>query len=235
MAENGTIVKKSIKTGSTSEYRVEFDYEAQKSDELDLKKGDLITNVVITKMDGWWEGTLGAIGKRGIFPCNFVEVVTSNSSSSGDDAQSSGDAAQLRKMSGTNLTHARRLKALFAYIPEQESELHLEVGDEVDFIAEVEEGWWRGQLKGRTGIFPSNFVTELESTPTAAATLNGSKDLSKGEYGKQNEQKNRDSINIKVPPDVVPSEKPVLVEKNGQALVQENTSLRTYKVQNTPK
>lgn len=93
----------------------------------------------------------------------------------------------------------RRLKALFSYSPEQEDELHLEVGDEVDFIAEVEEGWWRGQLKGRTGIFPSNFVTELDSAPTPTATLNGNgnKDLSKGEYGKQNEQKNRGSINIK--------------------------------------
>lgn len=51
---------------------MEFDYEAQESDELDLSKGDIITNVV-QKMDGWWEGTLH--GKRGMFPDNFVKVV----------------------------------------------------------------------------------------------------------------------------------------------------------------
>jgi hypothetical protein len=56
----------------------------------------------------------------------------------------------------------RRLKALFSYSPEQDDELSLAVGDVIDFISEVEEGWWKGQLKGRTGIFPSNFVSDLE-------------------------------------------------------------------------
>lgn len=28
--------------------------------------------------------------------------------------------------------------------------------------AQVEEGWWSGTLNGRTGLFPSNFVKELE-------------------------------------------------------------------------
>lgn len=53
------------------ECRVEYDYQAQEPDELTLKKGDIIKDVV-TKMDGWWEGTLG--GKRGMFPDNFVKV-----------------------------------------------------------------------------------------------------------------------------------------------------------------
>lgn len=47
-----------------SECRVEFDYVAQEQDELSIKKGDIIKNVV-TKMDGWYEGTLnGKTGKR---------------------------------------------------------------------------------------------------------------------------------------------------------------------------
>ena len=50
---------------------VEFDYQATEEDELNLVKGDVITNV--TKMDGgWWEGTLK--GKTGMFPDNFVKV-----------------------------------------------------------------------------------------------------------------------------------------------------------------
>lgn len=55
---------------------------------------------------------------------------------------------------------------MFSYSPEQDDELPLDVGDVLDFIEEVEEGWWRGKLKGREGIFPSNFVEEVEEPKT---------------------------------------------------------------------
>lgn len=29
---------------------------------------------------------------------------------------------------------------------------------------QVEDGWWSGTLNGKTGLFPSNFVKELELT-----------------------------------------------------------------------
>jgi len=29
---------------------------------------------------------------------------------------------------------------------------------------QVEEGWWSGTLNGKAGLFPSNFVKELDST-----------------------------------------------------------------------
>ena len=53
------------------EVEVEFDYEAELSDELTIKAGETIKEV--KKMDGgWWEGTLN--GRRGVFPDNFVKV-----------------------------------------------------------------------------------------------------------------------------------------------------------------
>lgn len=50
---------------------MEYPYEAKEDDELTLKTGDIITNVV-SVTDGWCEGTLN--GKRGMFPDNFVKV-----------------------------------------------------------------------------------------------------------------------------------------------------------------
>ena len=38
------------------------------------------------------------------------------------------------------------------------------VGDVIEFLGEVEEGWWRGQLAGKIGVFPSNFVEEFQGT-----------------------------------------------------------------------
>lgn len=37
------------------------------------------------------------------------------------------------------------------------------VGDVIEFLGEVEEGWWRGQLSGKIGVFPSNFVEAFAS------------------------------------------------------------------------
>lgn len=54
------------------ECRVEFDYEANEEDELTIKKGEIIRNVV-PKMDGWYEGNLN--GKVGVFPDNFVKIM----------------------------------------------------------------------------------------------------------------------------------------------------------------
>lgn len=52
--------------------KVLFEYDAEADDELTLKEGDFIRNVV-KKEDGWWEGELH--GRRGMFPENFVEEI----------------------------------------------------------------------------------------------------------------------------------------------------------------
>uniref|UniRef100_A0A8I6GF65 CD2-associated protein n=1 Tax=Rattus norvegicus TaxID=10116 RepID=A0A8I6GF65_RAT len=61
-------------------------------------------------------------------------------------------------------TKKRQCKVLFEYSPQNEDELELTVGDVIDVIEEVEEGWWSGTLNNKLGLFPSNFVKELEST-----------------------------------------------------------------------
>ncbi|KAB1261386.1 CD2-associated protein [Camelus dromedarius] len=61
-------------------------------------------------------------------------------------------------------TKKRQCRVLFEYIPQNEDELELKVGDVVDISEEVEEGWWSGTLNNKLGLFPSNFVKELEVT-----------------------------------------------------------------------
>lgn len=53
----------------------------------------------------------------------------------------------------------RFCKVLFSYEPCNEDELTLVPQDSIEFLEEVEDGWWRGRLKGRVGVFPSNFVS----------------------------------------------------------------------------
>ena len=64
-------------------------------------------------------------------------------------------------------------RAIFDNSAIYDDELTLKFGDIVEFLGEDEdEGWYKGQLRGKTGFFPSNYVEALppscvpSSTPT---------------------------------------------------------------------
>ncbi|XP_054713527.1 CD2-associated protein-like [Uloborus diversus] len=59
----------------------------------------------------------------------------------------------------------RLVKALFSYAPVNTDELPLKINDILEVIEETEEGWWKGILDGNVGMFPSNFVIELDEVP----------------------------------------------------------------------
>nr|XP_054607011.1 SH3 domain-containing kinase-binding protein 1 isoform X1 [Nothobranchius furzeri] len=148
---------------------VEFDYEAQQDDELTLAVGDVIKN--IRRDDGgWWEGELG--GRRGLFPDNFVREIKKEGKRDGGQASmlrselSNGRASPVLDQSARpskkgEQIRKRRCKAAFSYMPQHEDELELKVGDVIEVITEVEEGWWEGFLNGKVGMFPSNFTKEV--------------------------------------------------------------------------
>ncbi|XP_021949236.1 SH3 domain-containing kinase-binding protein 1 isoform X2 [Folsomia candida] len=169
------------------ECRVEFDYTAQEDDELTLRKNDVITNVV-PKLDGWWEGHLN--GKIGMFPDNFVKIIEkpANPVTPPEPVlpalQKPSSQSNVILRSNSNKT-SRRLKALFSYSPEQDDELRLDVGDVIDYIAEVEEGWFRGRLRGKIGIFPSNFVADVDP---ADANSNGKSEQTDPKHNEQSKQ-----------------------------------------------
>ncbi|XP_076612788.1 CD2-associated protein [Chaetodon auriga] len=188
---------------------VEFEYDALHDDELTLRLGDIIKNVRYIEEDGWMEGDLN--GKRGLFPDNFVKELKKDSKEAKETKsepkeetsqpsrreKSAGNVANLvQRMSTIGIPTGgfqpqpppaarkpkrRQCKVLFDYQPVNEDELELKVGDIVDILEEIEEGWWSGTLAGKSGLFPSNFVKELdangedgESNDTAADETDGS-------------------------------------------------------------
>ena len=50
----------------------------------------------------------------------------------------------------------------FDFIASSPSELSLEAGDIIELIGKRDDGWWRGRCQGKEGLFPSNFVVELD-------------------------------------------------------------------------
>nr|XP_044996486.1 SH3 domain-containing kinase-binding protein 1 isoform X5 [Jaculus jaculus] len=150
---------------------VEFDYQAQHDDELTISVGEVITNIR-KEEGGWWEGQIN--GRRGLFPDNFVREIKkdmkkdplSNKApekpmhdvSSGNSLLSSETILRTNKRGERR---RRRCQVAFSYLPQNDDELELKVGDIIEVVGEVEEGWWEGVLNGKTGMFPSNFIKEL--------------------------------------------------------------------------
>lgn len=50
----------------------------------------------------------------------------------------------------------------FDYDAEQEDELTIKVGDIIKNVQMSEGGWWEGELNGKKGMFPDNFVKVCE-------------------------------------------------------------------------
>ncbi|XP_059380813.1 SH3 domain-containing kinase-binding protein 1-like isoform X3 [Carassius carassius] len=80
----------------------------------------------------------------------------------------------------------------FDYQAQHDDELTIAVGDIISNIRKDEGGWWQGELDGRRGLFPDNFVREikkdLKKEVRKESSLAGSKsDLSNGSASPKSE------------------------------------------------
>ena len=85
----------------------------------------------------------------------------SSSGVSSQQAQSVKPASQ-----GTTAATVSRVRALFDFVPSEAGELQFRKGDIIAVLESVYKDWWKGSLKGQTGIFPLNYVEKLaDPTP----------------------------------------------------------------------
>ncbi|XP_066593037.1 unconventional myosin-Ie-like [Prorops nasuta] len=54
-----------------------------------------------------------------------------------------------------------KVRALYDYEPQDLDELGLKEGDILEVLKKHDGGWWHGRLKGKTGLFPSNYVEKV--------------------------------------------------------------------------
>jgi len=108
--------------------------------------------------DGWWQGELN--GTFGIFPSNFVKKIEAPVVVAAPAPAPAPAAAAGKKL----------VRATHNYDAADADELPLKKGDLITVYEEIDEGWWKGELNGRVGLFPSNFVKE-EPAAAAAAVI----------------------------------------------------------------
>ncbi|KAI0104447.1 hypothetical protein F4814DRAFT_430799 [Daldinia grandis] len=92
--------------------------------------------------------------------------VAGPSSSTGPSAASAPVESVPSHPTGTTAATVSRVRALYDFAPSEPGELEFKKGDIIAVLESVYKDWWRGSLKGRTGIFPLNYVEKLaDPTP----------------------------------------------------------------------
>lgn len=56
----------------------------------------------------------------------------------------------------------RRVRAVFDYLATEPGELSIKKGDLIGVLEEDSTGWWKGELNGQVGFFPSNFSEPVQ-------------------------------------------------------------------------
>uniref|UniRef100_A0A6Q2YK79 Intersectin 1 (SH3 domain protein) n=1 Tax=Esox lucius TaxID=8010 RepID=A0A6Q2YK79_ESOLU len=110
-------------------------YTATGAEQLTLAPGQLI---LIRKKNpgGWWEGELQARGKKrqiGWFPANYVKLLSPS-------------------------TTVCQVIGMYDYMAQNDDELPFGKGQIINVLSRDDPDWWKGELNGSVGLFPSNYV-----------------------------------------------------------------------------
>jgi len=79
--------------------------------------------------------------------------------------QSNGSSAEAQTelhTAGTTAATVSRVRALYDFQPSEAGELQFRKGDIIAVLESVYKDWWKGSLRGQTGIFPLNYVEKLQ-------------------------------------------------------------------------
>ncbi|KAF2098248.1 hypothetical protein NA57DRAFT_23191, partial [Rhizodiscina lignyota] len=85
-----------------------------------------------------------------------------NNQAQGGTSSAAQPAAQPTPPQGTTAATVSRVRALFDFTPSEPGELAFRKGDIIAVLESVYKDWWKGSLRGNTGIFPLNYVEKLQ-------------------------------------------------------------------------
>lgn len=166
---------------------------AQLDEELGFQAGDIISVIEVLDAD-WYIGELGS--KQGMFLSSCVELLNEeiddtspqgttqtpspspktmfhNDEPNFDLSQEIGPmgisytSENTKSHDGSVTPYAR---TLYQFIGEMSNELSFNANDIVTLIQHVDDHWIEGELDGKIGIFPSNYVEIIVNCPSMSET-----------------------------------------------------------------
>jgi hypothetical protein len=164
-----------------------YDYTPQDETEMAMTKGDILTVVrPHPTSPGWWVGVNESELARQGKPTNVAPMYAPGSATrrrgsttepgkvtgsvpvsaaggiGGSAASSSTDLES--KIFPCNFVTSRLVMALFPFQGRHAHELSFQVRDVILVHRRWNDGWWEGTLKGKRGIFPSNYTAPNVAT-----------------------------------------------------------------------
>ncbi|KAM9348749.1 neutrophil cytosol factor 1 [Symphorus nematophorus] len=120
-------------------YRVIADFEKTSKHEINLHTGDLV-EIVEKRQNGWW--FCQCESKRGWAPASYLEPLDGPEEAEDPEPDYEGELHVTIK----------------TYKAEQEDEISLELGETVEVIHKLLDGWWVVRKGDDTGHFPSMYL-----------------------------------------------------------------------------
>ncbi|KAM4622129.1 F-BAR and double SH3 domains protein 1-like [Polymixia lowei] len=165
--ENGDIFVDPASTSGLCVYpaacRVIYSYQAGQSDELSIMEGEELQVIEDGDIEDWLK-VCNTCGQVGYVPERYVQFL----------CLPAEGAAQLECSfsSGSSIGNNRKrqskgvARALYSYQAQSAEELSFQEGALIRLLhcrqGQVDDGFWEGELEGRTGVFPSLVVEVLQ-------------------------------------------------------------------------
>ncbi|XP_059206941.1 neutrophil cytosol factor 1 [Centropristis striata] len=162
------VVSRDLARGNASEisgpiildtYRVVADFAKTSKHEIDLHTGDLV-EIVEKNQNGWW--FCQCESRRGWVPASYLESLDGPEEAEDPEPNYEGELHVTVK----------------AYKAEEQDEISLELGETVEVIHKLLDGWWVVRKEDETGHFPSMFLHKAgkkEKYEAERASLQGRK------------------------------------------------------------
>ncbi|KAG5492075.1 hypothetical protein GH5_00979 [Leishmania sp. Ghana 2012 LV757] len=163
-----------------------YAYEATGDGEMSFVAGDVITAVRPSSSPGWWYGvkssgpawvaprTAKGSSSPAVTSTRFADpmAVTDSSASCAETEEQttvstapqrttstpSGHGKDEERLFPTNFVTCDIVQANFTFTGRHPHELSFKAGDIIQVHRRWNDGWWEGSLRGRRGIFPSNYT-----------------------------------------------------------------------------
>lgn len=180
---------------------------AQLDEELDFREGEIIT-IVDMPEPGWFQGELE--GRTGIFPEGFVELLAplrsiqpakpvsleqgqypscrmeeeEEKEEDEEEDEELKDSVEMQVQEEDKEEAGVYGIAQYEFRALEPEELDFDVGDRIQILKTLEDGWLEGQLRGRRGIFPHRFVKmeeQLDEQVPIVSEKNSTSDKEEGD------------------------------------------------------
>ncbi|RNF13777.1 putative intersectin-1-like [Trypanosoma conorhini] len=142
-----------------------YDYAAADASEMSFRKGDRLRLARPSASPGWWFGVNESDAER---------AVGRRQEAAGEVAPAAASLTEPR-LFPSNFVTCDIVRAAHSFEARHRHELRFEAGDVVQVHRRWNDGWWEGTLRGRRGVFPSNYTVPNVATTTPPFFCNACK------------------------------------------------------------